>query len=137
MKIELTVKQTFEATHLLARVGVRYWEDAKVNGVDDEDGSLIPCRDGDYWCPRIHIETGQIMNWKQGTTADIHYKSCDDNEFQLFDINGNLIKQIEGYVIDTMCPIGEGYGDYVKMKVDQDGYIDDWKFVQSDFTDED
>lgn len=134
MKVKIKIEETFNATHLLARVGTRYWEDATVNGIEDVDGDLIPCRDGDYWCPKINIETGQIENWKQGTTADIHYKSCDDNEFQLLDENGHLIKQIEGYVISTMCPEENGYGDYVIMKIDENGFIQNWVFYPNDFT---
>jgi hypothetical protein len=35
-------------THLHVKAGVRYWEDATVNGEEDTDGSFIPFRNEDY-----------------------------------------------------------------------------------------
>ena len=64
MKLELTVKKEFEVTNLLIDAGVRYWEDAEVNGVNDGDGTLIPCRFEDRWKPIVDIETGIITNWE-------------------------------------------------------------------------
>lgn len=29
---------------LKVEAGVRYWEDATVNGIEDVDGALIPCK---------------------------------------------------------------------------------------------
>lgn len=80
------------------KAGVRYWEDSTVNGVEDEKGDLIPCRDGEYWCPEIDIETGQIRNWKTGTVADIHYKVYDDGEYWIVDAEGKTVLKKEGYV---------------------------------------
>lgn len=127
LKLELTVKKEFDVAYLLAEVGVRYWEDTEVNGVEDENGLLIPCRDGKYWKPLIDLEIGQIVNWELGKTASIHYKSCDDNVFKLLDINNNEIASIEGYVINMMCIGDDGWGDYVIMQVDKDGFIKDFE----------
>ena len=68
MKIELTVKKEFEVKTLLVEAGVRYWEDATVNGVEDENGDLIPCRfnGSDLWKPIIDIETGIITKRFEG-----------------------------------------------------------------------
>lgn len=64
MKVEIkTTKET-----LLVDAGVRYWEDASVNGIEDEKG-LIPCRDGERWKPIIDIESGVITNWTKGVVA--------------------------------------------------------------------
>lgn len=123
----------FEVKYLSAEVGVMYWEDASVDGDTDVDGKLIPCREGDYWKPIIELETGKIINWEMGKTAQIHYKSCDDNVFSLLDEKNSLIAVEEGYVISSMCPIRDGYGDYVIMDIDSSGTIHKWKFNPSDF----
>ena len=47
MKIILKIEKEFDVKYLKAKVGVRYWEDSRVDGVEDEDGDLIPCREGD------------------------------------------------------------------------------------------
>ncbi|MDH7801304.1 MULTISPECIES: hypothetical protein [unclassified Rhizobium] len=111
--------------YLKADCGVRYWEDAEVNGVEDEDGN-IPCRNGDSWQPVIDLNTGKIEGWPEGTTADLHYKVCDAGVYTLLDENREAVKQIDGYVPKIMCPGGSGYGDYVIMKIGADGLIDNF-----------
>lgn len=70
MKAKIKIEKEVELKTLSVKAGVRYWEDAEVNGVEDTDGTLIPCRNGDDWCPEIDIETGRILNWEQGKTAN-------------------------------------------------------------------
>jgi hypothetical protein len=136
MKLTIKTSKEVEVKYLLAKCGVRYWEDATVNEEEDEQGDLIPCRDGDYWCPLINIETGVIENWEKGKIADIHYKICDDGVYTLLDENKNEIKSIEGYVPNTMCPKENGYGDYVIMDIDENGKISDWDFDSRYFEEE-
>ena len=106
---------------------VRYWEDATINGVEDECGNLTPCRKGDSWCPEIDIQSGKINNWPQGTKADIHFKVCDMGVYTFIDKNGVEVKKIDGYVPGIMCPEGSGYGDYIIMKIDENGFIANWQ----------
>ena len=131
----MQIEKEFDAKYLLAEVGARCWEDTTVDGVEDTQGDLIPSRDGDYWKPMIDIESGVILNWTDGVTAEIHYKVCDDGTYRLLDADKNEIKVIEGYVPKIMCPKENGYGDYVIMDVGPDGKIHKWKADLSDFTD--
>jgi len=128
MKFEVKTTVTKVAQTLLVNAGVRYWENATVNGIeDDNDEPTIPCVVNGRWCPTIDIPTGTITNWTQGTTADVHYKVCDDGEYTLVDAEGGTILVKDGYVPDIMCPEGEGYGDYIIMKIDENGKIAKWK----------
>lgn len=127
MKIEIVTKQSVEVKYLQAKCGVRYWEDASVDGVEDTDGTLIPCREGDLWSPLIELETGRILNWKQGVEASIHYKVCDAGEYMLLDAAKEVVKRIADYVPAIMSPKDSGYGDYVIMDVNADGVIQNWK----------
>jgi hypothetical protein len=43
----------------------------------------------------------------------------------------------DGYVPEIMCPEGNGYGDYIIMKVNENGYIANWDADLSDFEEED
>jgi len=134
MKFYKKVNKEFDAKYLSVIAGVRYWEDAKVNGEQDEDGNLIPCRMGENWCPLIELETGVIANWVKGTEADIHYKVCDAGEYLLLDNDSKVIATIDGYVIN-MLSVGEnGYGDYIIMKVDSEGKIEGWEPNLEEFT---
>ncbi len=134
-QIEVNVKQKIEVKTIYVEAGVRYWEDATVDGVEDEKGDLIPCRDGDTWKPTIEIETGKILNWKQGVKADIHYKVCDDGTYSLMDSEFKRVATIDGYVPKFMSPKENGYGDYIIMEVDENGIIQNWNPDLSVFED--
>ncbi len=135
--MKFTIKKEVEVDikTLHIKAGVRYWEDAIVNGIEDEKGDLIPCRviDEDDWLPIIDIETGVIINWKQGTTADIHYKVCDAGDYYLLDENDELVLHKNGYVPSCLAIDSNGFGDYIIMKVDENGSINNWKFNIKDF----
>lgn len=114
---------------LIVEAGVRYWEDATVNGQEDTEGTLIPCRSGELWKPIIELATGKIRDWPQGTTADIHYKVCDAGEYWLADAAGKLLRKYKGhYVPDHLLCVGDrGYGDYIIFNVGPDGVIEGWR----------
>lgn len=134
MQVKVKREVVFDATTILINAYVRYWEDGRINGVrDNADCPNMPCavKGNKYyhWIPIIDIETGQIRNWQEGTTAEIHYKVCDEFECRIIDEKGGghcLIKDYEGYVPAFMCPKESGYGDYIIMDIDENGYIQDW-----------
>lgn len=117
-----------DAVFLLVDARVRYWEDAEINGVSDEAGTLIPLREGDSWKPVIELATGRIQNWPQSTTADIYFKVCDDGDYWLADAEWKKIAKWRGdYVPDSLLAIGDrGYGDYIILRVSGDGLIEGW-----------
>ncbi len=112
---------------LIVEAGVRYWEDATVNGQSDDEGTLIPFRKGELWCPRIDLEKGRIIDWPQGTAASIHYKVCDAGEYWIEDADGKRWKLTGSYVPDKLLCVGDtGYGDYIIMGIAEDGQIVRW-----------
>lgn len=136
MKVKVKIETEVELKRLVVKAGVRYWEDATVNGVEDEQGDLIPCREGDLWCPTIDLNTGVITNWESGKIARIHYKVCDAGSYYLQDVDGNTVLSIErDYVPDMLCPKESGYGDYIIMDVGVNGVIHDFSFSLSGFQD--
>lgn len=109
---------------LHVKAGVRYWEDATVNGVADENGSLIPFRVCDYWCPLINMDTGIVLNWPVGMVADVHYKVCDGGEYWLGTEAERVASWKGDYVPeDFLCHGGEGYGDYIILRILGNGTI--------------
>lgn len=123
IEIKIQRTETVQVKYLKVEAGVRYWEDAEVNGLADEDGSAIPCRSGDAWCPVIDLDTGIIQDWPANTIADLHYKVCDAGRYALLDADHNEVCVKDGYVPDVMCPTGGGYGDYIIMHIGPDGVI--------------
>lgn len=127
MKSKIKIEKEVELKTLVVKAGVRYYEDAVVNGLTDEHGDLIPCKEGDLWCPIIDIDTGVITNWKQGVRASTHYKVCDEGSYYLLDNEGNTVLSIEdNYVPSILYPKGGGYGDYIILEIDENGKIDGW-----------
>jgi hypothetical protein len=108
---------------------VRYWEDATVNGTEDTDGTLIPTRVNESWRPVIRLADGMVMDWPQGTTADIHYKVCDAGEYWLLDDERKRVAKWAGFYVpgDFLCHGDNGYGDYIIFKVGADGLIEKYR----------
>lgn len=142
--------------YLQVDAGVRYWEDTEVDGMDDIDlyeskgvgAPMIPCAvkvkekptgciysDHYRWQPLIDVSTGKILNWNQGTIADVHYKICDDGVYSLLDKDKKEIIKVESYVPKLLDPYRDGYGDYIIFEIDSEGHIIDWEFNQ-DLVDE-
>lgn len=117
---------------LRANCHVRYFEDGTLNGQKDVAGAM-PMMHGDLWCPTIDLATGTIKEWPSGAEASIHYKVCDDGVYELLDADQNVVIKKDGYVPSIMCPGGDGYGDYVIMRIGADGKIKDWRVDLTDF----
>lgn len=135
MKIKIKVEKEVEILFLQVKAKPRYWNDSSVNGdFDTEDGANMPCKVGDWWYPEINIETGFIRNWPLGTTASIHYKVCDNCSWKIIDVDGVCVQDVEDeYVPAGLCPVEDGYGDYIIMDIDKNGKIEDWSFDISDY----
>lgn len=117
------------AAYIEVHAGVRYWEDAYINGVEDTDGNLTPLRSGEHWCPVIRLADGVVMDWPAGTIADIHFKVCDDGEYWLLDEQRNRIAKWAGFYVpdDFLCHGDVGYGDYIILAIGADGQVAKWK----------
>jgi hypothetical protein len=119
----------FECATLSLSAYPHIWEDTFVNDMPDEHGALIPCRsaDGITWEPIISIDTGRILHWKQGVTAEVRYKVCDECDYTLYDRMGNKVFTAkDAYVPTMLCPKENGFGDYMMFDVDADGFIQQW-----------
>ena len=127
MEVKIKTIKEVEVKYLKVDAGVRYWDDATINGIVDTNGDLIPLRVGDRWVIVIDVETGIIKNWPTGTVADVHYKVCDDGIYHLIDENWNTIIIKEGYVPKILDLYRDSYGDYIIMKIDSTGMIKEWK----------
>lgn len=127
MKLALKATKEIEVITIAVKANVRYWEDATINGSADEDGTLTPFAEGDIWGPKINIEDGVVIDWPEGTIADIHFKVCDGCGFDLLNSAGEvLFTQDDGYVPKLLCPEDVGFGDYIIMKIDANGKINKW-----------
>lgn len=124
----LALKTEIQPAFIEVSAEVRYWEDATVNGQEDEAGALIPFKKGQSWCPVIRLSDGMVMDWPNGTTADVHFKVCDAGEYWLQDADRKRVAKWAGFYVpnDFLCHGDTGYGDYIIFKVGPDGVIQKW-----------
>lgn len=126
MKVLVNQKNETNVVTVRVSAGVRYFEDAELNGKDIENDSDFPDRVGNLWCPVIDIDTGVILGWPENTIASIHFKVCDNFQYDIVNEDGKVIHAAVGYVPRFMCPEDNGYGDYIIMKIDEKGRINKW-----------
>lgn len=122
----MNTNEISQAKYIELNAGVRYWEDAKLNGEEDTDGQ-IPLRDGEDWSPTIELATGRVLDWPAGVEADIHYKVCDAGAYWLLNAGKVRFAYQDGYVPDYLAIGQPGYGDYIIMKIGADGMIAGWQ----------
>lgn len=117
------------ARYLQVQAEVRYWEDALVGGTEDTDGTLIPFRQEDLWCPVIDLIEGKFLDWPEGLSADIHYKVCDQGEYWLLNENKERVAKYKSHYVpnDLLCVGDTGCGDYIILVVAEDGSIKGWR----------
>jgi len=123
------MSHTKEPRYIEVAADVRYWEDASVNGVEDTDGTLIPSRNGNSWCPVIRLHDGLVIDWPIGVIADVHYKVCDAGEYWILDADKQRIAKWAGYYVpnEFLCQENNGYGDYIILNIDAEGFVKGWK----------
>ena len=131
--VTINIRKEVEVWQLRAQMNVRYWEDATVNGKECAGYEDMPFADGDMWDIRIYVDDGMIQGWPKGTTADVHFKVCDSGLYELIDRKGETIVELSDYVPEMMCPEGGGFGDYVIMKIDENGKIANWTVELDEF----
>ena len=149
MEVYISKPIQYDVKTIAVKAVVRYPEDAEfieeklddqnrpynnyIN--DDEENPKMPFVETEYdkyghkrfyWQPTIDIENGLIINWPEGVKAHVFYKVCDEFECTIYDRSGNEVLYYEGYVPDFMAIEDEGYGDYIDMVVDENGYINNW-----------
>ena len=106
-----TVKVTQEVPvkYLNASMGVRYWEDGRVNGVDEgEDNPKMQLKSNDTWEITVDLETGKILGWPEGVTAETNYKVCDAGIYRALDAERVCVVEKDGYVPKMLSPGGDG-----------------------------
>ena len=72
---------------------------------------------------------------KKGLVANVNYKVRDAGKYSLKDAEGKTVKEVSGYVPETMHPKANGYGDYIRMDINENGFIAKWKPIINEFFD--
>lgn len=84
----------------------------------------------------IDIDKGKILNWPKGVSGDFNdVKVVDEGTYILLNDNGDVMQDeiYRDYVPSCFSINCKGYGDYLEFNVDENGYIENWRFTQKHF----
>lgn len=128
-----------DVKYLKIDVGPRYWEDSKINGEDDISWDeqkkgvapkmpfaiLVKSGNKNEYRLQLTIDLTElkIIDWPNGVEARVFYKVCDDGTYYLLDENKNILAEKNCYVPEILSYIENGYGDYIDMYIDKNGYL--------------
>lgn len=104
------------------------WDDIK-----KEYPELFDQSNGEFML-RIDVNTGNVYNWPANVDGYFRtVKVVDEGEYVLRDENCNEIHTANYcYVPECLQIEDNGYGDYFEFTINEDGYINKWKFTQND-----
>lgn len=147
MKIKVKKIVEVDITSMKAYLIQDWWDGAEIafNNSDnyvevEEDGSnlpmLVPVTDeittNKYlqkykaFILDIDLSNGKVKNWQQGISMKIYWKIVDQGIYEYYDENNQLFFSYEGYVPDELAIEDDGYGDYVILNINKDGFIENW-----------
>ena len=138
MKLVIFEPVEYDVETLAVEVSDPDWADFAIDGItfNEDNGMGHPWAwfDGDdttepaYLSFKINVDTGLVFPWKLGTTAQITAKVCDGGIYEMLTKNGETVKRFtDCYVPAILDTLGDGYGDYIQLKIDNYGKIQDWK----------
>lgn len=99
--------------------------DAPVHG-DENIPYDAPLRSGDMWNAIVNIDTGVIQDWPAGQSLDLEMKVTDSGHYALLGENFEVIAQNQNYYVPH-CTIPGSYDDYIKLDIDANGVITNWR----------
>ena len=79
------------------------------------------------WSGIIDLKTHQLLNWKlEYGTLYLQAKICDSGTYFLLDKDKKAICKIADYVPNGLIPDSDDCGDYIRLRINSDGTIENW-----------
>ena len=72
------------------------------------------------WSGIINLKTHQLL------TLYLQAKICDSGTYFLLDKDKKVICKIAGYVPNSLVPDSDDCGDYIRLRINSDGTIENW-----------
>lgn len=87
------------------------------------------------WSAIIDLKTHKLLNWKQ-EYGSLYFqaKVCDSGTYFLLDKDKKVICKIADYVPNGLIPEADDCGDYIRLRINDDGTIENWP-KEPDFSD--
>ena len=90
-------------------------------------GSRYPLVSKGMWSAVIDLKTHKLLNWKKEyESLFFQAKVCDSGTYFLLDKNKTAICKLAGYVPNGLIPEPDDCGDYIRLRIKDDGAIENW-----------
>lgn len=79
------------------------------------------------WSGIINLKTHKLLNWKpEYGDLLLQAKVCDSGTYFLLDKDKKVICKIADYVPNGLIPEADDCGDYIRLRINNDGTIENW-----------
>lgn len=100
----------------------KFWGELEVN---DPFYSLITPTE--RWEITVDLTNHTVLEWKKEIgICQVFTKIRDEGVYTLLDKDKIPFCQLSGYVPNNMFPPTDGYGDYLELKINENGIITNW-----------
>ncbi len=103
--------------------------------IGELDDNKYPLVSKGMWSGIINLKTHTLMNWKpEYGYLYLQAKVCDSGTYFLLDKDKKVISKLAGYVPNGLIPDVDGCGDYIRLRINNNGVIENWP-EKPDFSD--
>ncbi|MCS2889581.1 hypothetical protein NXY11_00145 [Parabacteroides faecis] len=83
--------------------------------------------ENEQWEATIDLEKHTLLEWKsEYGFCRVFAKVKDEGIYTLLDKDKKTLCRLKGYVPNGVIPPKDGYGDYIKFNIDENGFVSDW-----------
>ncbi len=80
-----------------------------------------------YWNITVDLDSHKVLEWTDDFgELTLNAKICDQGTYTLLDSNRNEFYTIKGYVPNCFLPEKDGFGDYLSLHINKDGFVTNW-----------
>ena len=79
------------------------------------------------WTGIINLKTHKVLDWKKEyASLFFQAKVRDSGTYFLLDKEKNYLCKLHGYVPNKLIPESDDCGDYIRLRINYDGVIENW-----------
>ncbi len=95
--------------------------------IGEQDENKYPLVSKGMWSGVIDLQSHKLLNWKEEYgKLFLQAKVRDEGTYFLFDEDKKVICKLAGYVPNGLIPDADGCGDYIRLRINSDGTIENW-----------
>lgn len=118
-----TPGQLREAFYIKVLIHPNYAEDIVFEDIINIEG---------YAAVVIQINSGRVINWKEGHVGHIRSKLSDMGKYTLLDECFEVLYEEDCYVPQFLSPLRRNFNDWLDLEINEKGHIKGWAEIIDD-----